>query len=316
MTICIVGGSGFIGTRLAERLKCAKTSYSIVDIDRECPDPNFRFGDVSDLASLERTIAGDVIVNLAAVHRDDVRPIELYEKINVQGAKNICLVASFLNIERIVFVSSVAVYGFAEPDVAESGPIKPFNEYGRTKWEAEKVFRVWQRENPLRRALVIVRPTVVFGEGNRGNVYNLLRQINRRWFAMIGTGTNVKSMAYVENVAAFLEHCLEFSPGIHTYNYVDKPDLSVGELVDFTRCVLGRKNRIGFHIPYGLGVVVGHTADLVALLTGRSFPISTIRVKKFCSTTQISTAVPSTGFTAPVTLYEGLARTIEYEFSK
>jgi nucleoside-diphosphate-sugar epimerase len=50
------------------------------------------------------------------------------------------------------------------------------------------------------------------------NVYNLLRQIASGKFMMIGDGTNRKSMAYVENVAAFLEYSLGFENGVHIYN--------------------------------------------------------------------------------------------------
>ena len=51
---------------------------------------------------------------------------------------------------------------------------------------------------------MIVRPAVVFGEGNRGNVYELLRQIMARRFVMVGSGRNRKSIAYVGNLSAFL----------------------------------------------------------------------------------------------------------------
>ena len=76
----------------------------------------------------------------------------------------------------------------------------------------------------LKKTLVIIRPTVVFGEGNRGNVFNLMNQIAKNRFMMVGSGTNRKSMAYVENVAAFLEYSLSFQSGLHVHNYVDKPD--------------------------------------------------------------------------------------------
>ena len=60
------------------------------------------------------------------------------------------------------------------------------------------------RRKPHERSLVIIRPTVIFGKGNRGNVFNLFNQINKGLFAMIGDGENIKSMAYVKNVASFL----------------------------------------------------------------------------------------------------------------
>ena len=87
--------------------------------------------------------------------------------------------------------------------------------------EAEAVYREWLSQDPENRSLVIVRPTVVFGEQNRDNVYNLLRQIATRRFIMFGPGTNKKSMAYVQNLTEFLAFCSQFGPGEHLYNYVD-----------------------------------------------------------------------------------------------
>lgn len=206
------------------------------------------------------------------------------------------------------------MYGFAPADTGESGEIDYFNDYGRTKWEAEKVFRAWQAEEPEMRTLVIVRPTVVFGEQNRGNVYNLLRQIALGKFVMVGGGTNKKSMAYVENVAAFLEHALKFPPGIHTYNYIDKPDFDMNGLVEVVRKTLGKSSGGVARIPYGLGYLLGLGCDLFSKITGKSLPVSSIRVKKFCSTTQFGTAVSESGFVPPVSLEEGLERTVVYEF--
>ena len=84
-----------------------------------------------------------------------------------------------LGIERLIFTSSAAVYDMGAPDTAEEWPATPFNAYGRTKLGAEQVRPAWQAEAPERRSLVIVRPTVVFGEGNRGNVYDLCGRSHR-----------------------------------------------------------------------------------------------------------------------------------------
>jgi len=58
------------------------------------------------------------------------------------------------------------------------------------------------------------------GEQNRGNVYNLLRKVASGKFLMVGNGKNVKSIMYVENVAAFIEYNLNNGSGEHPYNYV------------------------------------------------------------------------------------------------
>jgi nucleoside-diphosphate-sugar epimerase len=314
----IIGGSGFIGTRLCRRLGRTKSAdFFIVDkvTSAKYPDKTV-IADVRSVAALRTAISDcHVIVNLAAEHRDDVRPISLYDDVNVNGAKNICLVASERGINTILFTSSVAVYGFAPVGTDESGAISPFNDYGRTKYEAEVVLKNWQAEDPTVRTLVIVRPTVAFGEQNRGNVYNLLRQIALNKFLMVGDGNNRKSMAYVENVAAFLEYALAtFNPGVHIFNYVDKPDFTMNELVASVNSILGRSGVIRFRIPFLAGLMIGKTFDLFAALTGKRFTVSAIRIKKFCSNTMYSTAVEKTGFISPIKLTEGLQSTVRYEF--
>lgn len=313
MKIAIIGGNGFIGTRLVKFLKKLNYKYKVYDKDISISKKNFEFLDIEDYKSLLLIKDNDVIINLAALHHDNVLPVSRYDDVNVQGSINICNAARKYGIKKIIFTSSVAVYGFSTANTDESGAHNYFNDYGRTKHLAEKVFIEWQKEN-LDRTIVIIRPTVVFGEGNRGNVYNLLNQIASRKFFMIGSGKNKKSMAYVENVAAFLEYSLSFNPGIHIYNYIDKPDLDMNTLVSKVRNILFAKNNIGIRLPASLGVAVGYLADVVAKILDKNFPISSIRIKKFLGTTQFRSSIGKTNFVPPVSLEEGLERTLRYEF--
>ena len=313
----IIGGSGFIGTRLVRRLRSKdQLAVQITDKAPSRAHPDLvTLCDVRSVEQLRSSIANEsVIVNLAAEHRDDVRPLSLYDDVNVGGAKNICTVAREKNILTIVFTSSVAVYGFAPIGTDESGKIAPFNDYGRTKCEAEQVFKVWQAEAPEERTLVIIRPTVVFGEQNRGNVYNLLRQIASGKFVMVGHGENRKSMAYVENVAAFIEYSMSFKPGVHIYNYIDKPDFTMNSLVANVNRILGRSEKIGFRLPFVVGYLIGKGFDCVAAMTGKRFAISSIRVKKFCANSVYNTAIEKTGFVRPVPLEQAIAQTVRHEF--
>jgi nucleoside-diphosphate-sugar epimerase len=315
--INIIGGSGFIGTRLTKRLtQRYNDKVRIIDkvSGKSFPDIT-SIGDVRDINQLRDVIFDQsIIINLAAEHRDDVRPLSLYDEVNVGGAKNICTVAREKNVCTIVFTSTVAVYGFAPIGTDESGMIAPFNDYGRTKYEAEQVFKDWQAEAPDERTLVFLRPTVVFGEQNRGNVYNLLRQIASGKFVMVGNGKNRKSMAYVENVAAFIEYSMTFKPGVHIYNFIDKPDLTMNQLVGSVKRMLGESESIGLRLPFAVGYAVGKIFDLFAAITGKRLAISSIRVKKFCSNSLYNTAIHETGFVPPVLLAQALEKTIRHEF--
>ena len=197
----------------------------------------------------------------------------------------------------------------------ENHPHDPFNHYGKSKWQAEEVLREWYNKAPTERSLTIIRPTVIFGERNRGNVYNLLKQIAGGKFMMVGAGTNYKSMAYVGNIVEFIKYKLKnVAAGYEVYNYVDKPDLNMNQLVAEVEQSLNKKIP-SMHLPYPLGMLGGYCFDILSKITGKKYAVSSVRVKKFCATTQFdATKVHSSGFVAPYTLSQGLDRTLQYEF--
>lgn len=313
--IFVIGGSGFLGTCLIKKLdKNLNVDVFCGDLKKSNTSKNNVLIDVEKLETLDQMSDADIIVNLAAVHRDDIKPISKYDDVNVQGAKNVCDAARKHGINKIIFTSSVAIYGFAPANTDESGEPNYFNDYGRTKYLAEQIYKSWQEEHAESRTLVIVRPTVIFGEGNRGNVYNLFRQIVSRRFVMVGNGSNIKSMAYVENVSAFLEYCLLFKPGLHIFNYIDKPDFDMNTLISDVRKIVFGKTNVGLRLPGFIGIALGYIADLVAIIIRKPLPLSSIRVKKFMGTTQFESSISNTDFVPPITLQEGLSRTLRYEF--
>ncbi len=318
MKILVTGGSGFIGTNLVSDLLKQGHHVLIYDKQRSEAYPDLcRVADVRDKETLSGAMQGmDVVYHLAAEHRDDVSPASLYYEVNVNGAQNLVYAMEKNGVNRLIFTSTVALYGLNSGEPNEDSPIKPFNDYGKSKYQAEIVFNKWFEEDH-KRCLIIVRPTVIFGERNRGNVFNLLNQIASGKFMMVGDGQNKKSMGYVLNLTQFMTKLLEGHSGKHVYNYSDKPDLNMKELVKITRETLGIRRTNKVKIPYVIGIMGGYTFDGLAKLTGRTYPISSIRIKKFCANTKISAEkVKKIGFAPPYSLGEGLKRMILSEFKK
>jgi nucleoside-diphosphate-sugar epimerase len=143
-------------------------------------------------------------------------------------------------------------------------------------------------------------------------VYNLLKQISSGKFIMVGNGQNKKSMAYVENVAGFISHCIDQKfKGYHVFNYIDKPDLTTKQLVKHAEAALGKKI-FPIKIPYLIGYSGGLFLDIVSKITKYKFSISAVRVKKFCATTQFSSVtIQNTNYTPKKTLAEALEITIK-----
>lgn len=311
MTALIIGGGGFIGGALLRRLSEGGVQGTV--FDRRIPEPCLfagNQGDVRDLDALTRAARGhEIIYNLAAEHRDDVRPASLYYDVNVRGAENTCIAADQAGIRSIVFTSSVAVYGESARKLKEDDAHAPMNEYGRTKSLAENVYLAWAKAAADRK-LVIVRPAVVFGPGNEGNVYSLVSLVAAGRFFMVGDGANRKSMAYVDNVADFLAHVANLPAGIHVFNYADEPDLTMGELVAFVRQQLGRSPEAP-RIPISAARAIASAADILSVLIRVRLPISNIRLRKFRANTQVDAArAIASGFVPRVALKDGLRRMI------
>lgn len=318
MKITLIGGSGFVGTRLLDLMKdCPEYKLRNIDLVQSHFFPQLtEIGDVREQDQMDKMLAGtDVVVLLAAQHRDDVTPISLYYDTNVEGMKVTLNAMEKNSVKRLVFFSSVAVYGLNKPNPQEDyNPKEPFNHYGKSKLQAEHVAEVWHDKHPDWN-IDIIRPTVIFGERNRGNVYNLLNQIQSGHFLMVGKGENQKSMAYVGNIVAFVKFMIEnVKEGYNVFNYIDKPDMTMNELVSHVSDVL-KKHIPATHFPYWMGMMGGYCFDLLAKITGKKLTVSSVRVKKFCATTQFdSSKAMNSGYVPPFTLKEGLARTLEFEF--
>lgn len=317
MKILVTGGSGFIGTHLV-KLLLSEEIHELVIFDKKnssiYPDLT-TIGDVRDKNQISQALDQvDLVIHLAAEHRDNVYPKTLYYDVNVTGTKNLIEACENNNVCNIIFTSTVAVYGLHLNESREDSPVNPFNDYGKSKLQAEHILSDWYNANPSR-SLTIIRPTVVFGEENRGNVYNLMRQVTRNRFMMVGKGQNKKSMAYVGNLVNFILSILD-TMGLTVVNYADKPDLSTTELIKHIDNILDRPSK-KFSIPFWLGMVAAYLLDFIAMFMREEFSISSIRIKKFCSNSTIDTTklVKMQNYNV-ISLPVAIERTIRYEFLK
>ncbi|MDB5444853.1 MAG: 3-beta hydroxysteroid dehydrogenase [Phenylobacterium sp.] len=205
----VLGASGFVGTRLVRRLSEQGVSVAAVDI---APPRERRAGvdyitaDVREPLGVEIGLGAKTLYNLAAVHRTPGHPAHEYYETNIMGAANATELADACGIGLVVFTSSISVYGPSEMVVTEQSPLQPTSDYGRSKRMAEIVHRKWMEAEQGRR-LVIARPGVIFGPGERGNYTNLARALRRRLFAYPGRRDTVKSGGHVDE----LLRCIEFA---------------------------------------------------------------------------------------------------------
>ncbi len=171
----IFGGNGFVGKHLTSALLKNGYQVHIADLaSNQQPRDSFTECDVREEIKLKFEKAPDLVINLAAVHRTPGHEIDEYYETNVGGAINVVNWCISVGAERLIFTSSIAVYGPNSQAKDEHSSLNPIHAYGKSKLLAENIYRLWQSENPSTRNLIICRPAVIFGPGENGNLHEWL----------------------------------------------------------------------------------------------------------------------------------------------
>ncbi len=222
----LYGGAGFIGQHLALSVLNRSPQDQVYLLDIKTPAEitwkvrleEFRDTgrlhvhtcDVRDYDSLLKHRADfDVIVNLAAIHREPGHRPEEYFETNVAGARNVCRLAEESGCGEIIFTSSISVYGIYDNPADEQSVVRPNTPYGKSKRHAEVIHDDWAKRTGGR--LSIVRPGVVFGAGEDGNVTKLVQEMLKRNRAIRIRPDLAKAGIYVEELVNVL-HWLRNQP--------------------------------------------------------------------------------------------------------
>ena len=318
MKILISGASGFIGSHFHEQLP----QLQIINFDLIEPkfdyESTFFKGDIRNKDEVELCLSKykcDTILHLAAEHKDFGVSYEDFFKTNEFGTKTLCDAATKFGIKKFIFYSSVAVYGNNKTPSSEKINPNPLSPYGKSKSAGEKVLEQWATED-LERCVIIIRPAVVYGERNVANMFRLIEQIKEGHYFHIGKGENVKSIAYVKNlVEATIWLMDRMKPGVQVYNYADSKQLSSRHIASVISKALGRKEPIT--LPYWLVYTMGIPFDIAIKLTGKDLPISTNRLKKFCTETyHKADKIREAGFVPKYFNEEGLQNMVLWMNSK
>lgn len=314
MKILLTGGSGFIGSHFHNAI----ANENLINLDLNNPlfscRSTFVKGDIrirDDVRKAFEVGNVDSVISLAAKHHDFGIGHDEYFDTNETGTQVLCDVATEFGIKKIIFYSSVAVYGMREEVSNEILEPRPDSPYGASKLAGEKVLQKWAAEDATRQ-VVIIRPTVVFGANNVANMYNLIRQIDSGLYFHLGKAGNIKSIAYVENLVRATLYLKErMKPGVAIYNYADEPQLTSRIIGNTIADALGKK--IYLNIPRWLGISIGLPFDLAIKLTGKNLPVSSSRIKKLGTSTHHSARkIFLEGFKPEYSTLDGLKKMVHW----
>jgi nucleoside-diphosphate-sugar epimerase len=302
----IFGGSGFIGVFFAKHLlQCAGFEKVYLFDHEQVADKPFPFrarlvnedpriveikGDVRESINWRPEESISLIANFAAVHREPGHEDFEYYQTNLLGAENVCQWAQDVGCNEMVFTSSISPYGPSEDQKDERSLPVPLTAYGGSKLVAEKIHLGWLAADKDNRNLVIVRPGVVFGPGEGGNVSRLVKAVLKRYFFYMGNRSTRKAGTYVKELCAaicwVLDRQKEQGEHFSLFNMSMNPGPSIQEYVEAVCKVAGVQRTVPA-IPYALMLTAAYGIDLVAKPLGINHPFSPVRIRKLVRSNNI-----------------------------
>lgn len=298
---CVIfGGTGFIGSHFAEYLIQKDLVDEVYLVDIRPIRPFFSF-DKNRVHYVEldvrkpidpNVVPSDVALaaNFAAVHREPGHEDWEYYETNLYGAENVCAWAELIGCENIIFTSSIAPYGPSETSKDETTLPVPVSAYGGSKLAAEKIHLCWQNGDSAVRHLVIVRPGVVFGPGEGGNVSRLVKAVLHRYFFYMGNKDTRKAGGYVKELCNAMWWVLQrqdtTTEHVSLFNMTMNPGPSIQDYVDTVCNVAGVKRRVP-SVPYGMLLGVAYLIEVIARPLGIKHPFSPVRIRKLVRSNNI-----------------------------
>ncbi|MBN3560950.1 NAD-dependent epimerase/dehydratase family protein [Aliamphritea spongicola] len=302
----IFGGSGFIGSHFSQYLldnhivsKVLVFDIEPLDIERttleyklfvESEKIEYQYCDVRAEIDLHAENV-ELVANFAAVHREPGHQNNEYYETNLLGAENVCSWAEKTGCESIIFTSSIAPYGPSEAVKDEESVPAPVTAYGASKLAAEKIHQAWLCKDITNRKLVIVRPGVVFGAGEGGNVSRLIKATLKKFFFYMGNRDTRKAGVYVKELCNAMIWVLnnKTSNGFALFNMSMNPGPTIQEYVQII-CETAEVERFVPSVPYWCMLSISYPIDILAKLFGINQPISPVRIKKLVRSNNIRPA--------------------------
>jgi len=285
--VLVTGAAGFLGESLVEKL--CRSGHHVRVVLHDSQHPISQLGnvetvaaDIRDAKSVQDIADGcGAIVHLAAkVHAlDDSGEEQDYEAVNVAGTKHILDAAVRSGVNRIVFASSVKVFGEETTEcVDETRAPDPQTAYGRSKWRAEQLVSEYAARHDL--TAVSLRLPMVYGPTKKGNLYRMIEAIDHGRFPVLPRLSTVRSLLHVENFVQAVLLCLQ-APRFQREAYIvtDTAPYCVTDLYDWLRAGLG-KALPRWRVPLWMLKSGARCGDVLQAISGSPAPLTTQQLTK------------------------------------
>ena len=305
MNILITGVSGFLGARIFSKVSGVITGFGRNYLEEF--DGPFYIKTMAQNIDYSDCLANqNVVIHCAArVHvmaDDSLDPLSSFREVNTAGTLNLARQAAKAGVRRFIFISSIKVNGEStEKDTRFSSrdKHKPEDPYGISKAEAENGLNEIAQESGME--LVVIRPTLVYGEGVKGNFLNLLRLSKLPIPLPFGRVNNKRSMVYLDNLVDLIITCIDHPNAANRiFLASDGDDLSLVRLLTLIRASMNKSPSL-LPIPMGLFRLLGKLFGKAAV------------VDRLIGNLQVDSGDANSclGWSAPYTVEQGIKATVD-----
>jgi len=236
-SILITGATGFIGNHLVRELE--QKNYDIAIALRTQSNSNHKtivVGEIDDRTSWANALKNiDVVIHLAArahiLQESVTNPEVEFDRINAEGTINLVKQCLEVGVKHFIFLSSIgAVTTLSNTIINETSLCNPDTPYGKSKLKAEQALEELCQNSTM--TYTILRPTLVYGANNPGNMERLLKLVAKGLPLPLGGINNSRSLVYVGNLVDAIITCID-SPQAQNQTFIvsDGEDLSTPELI-------------------------------------------------------------------------------------
>jgi nucleoside-diphosphate-sugar epimerase len=320
--VLVTGATGMVGPRVVVALLDA--GYRVRTLSLDAPQPgllpegvDIQTGDVTDSLAVRAAMQGvNEVIHMAALLHI-VEPLsslqEMYQRVNVGGTATVVEAAASEGVKRLVFFSTIAVYGDAcQQILTEDSVPHPDIFYAQTKLAAEQIVLNATRSDgqPLG---VVLRLGAVYGSRIKGNYQRLVQALARGCFIQVGDGHNRRTLIYDKDVAraAVLAVCHPAAAG-RIYNVSDGSFHTMREIVETICAALGR-TLPRLTLPAGAARTAGSVLEDIARMAGHKSSIGRATVDKYIEDIAVSSQriQSELGFVPQFDLAQGWQETVQ-----
>jgi nucleoside-diphosphate-sugar epimerase len=314
-TILVTGATGFVGSHCLHALK--QQNFHSIRAAVRCypdnPDPQINFvvvGSIGPFTDWRSALEGvDIVVHLAArahILDDTVSDPEAeFQQVNMQGTLRLVEQSIQVGVKQFLLISSVGAMASSCLDLlTEESICCPDTPYGRSKLRAEEA--LIKLASIAGMTWTIIRPPLVYGPGNPGNMERLIQLVIKGIPIPLGNVRNRRSLIYVGNLVDAIILCLSHPHAVNQLFLVsDGQDVSTPELIEAIAFAIGR-SPILLPMPMSLLRAVSRVLrkqDLLEKLTG-SLALDIQKIRRVIN------------WTPPYTFAEGIQQTLQSGISR